>query len=52
MSNVTGDMESTGHRGDILPMLPATKAYSIDAKTKVGMVTSYFAGAYTAVPDW
>ena len=44
VANVTGDIRSTGHRGDILLMLPDTGAYSIDAKTKVGVVTSDFAG--------
>jgi len=44
VANVTGDIQATGHRGDILLMLPDTAAYSIDAKTKVGVVTSDFAG--------
>jgi hypothetical protein len=44
VANVTGDIEATGRRGDILLMLPDTSAYSIDAKTKVGVVTSDFAG--------
>jgi hypothetical protein len=44
VSNVTGDIEATGHRGDILLMLPGTGAYAIDAKTKFGVVTSDFAG--------
>jgi hypothetical protein len=44
VANITGDIEATGHRGDILLMLPDTAAYSIDAKTKVGVVTSDFAG--------
>jgi len=38
VSDVTGDIEATAHRGDILLMLPDTAPYSIDAKTK-------FAGA-------
>ena len=44
VANITGDIEATGHRGDILLMLLDTAAYSIDAKTKVGVVTSDFAG--------
>jgi hypothetical protein len=44
VANITGDIEATGHRGDILLMLPDTSTYSIDAKTKVGVVTSDFAG--------
>jgi hypothetical protein len=44
VANVTGDIQATGHRGDLLLMLPDTGAYSIDAKTKVGVVTSDFAG--------
>ncbi len=45
VANVTGDIEATGHRGDILLMLPDAGTYSIDAKTKLGVVTSDFAGA-------
>ena len=44
VANVTGDIHATGHRGDLVLMLPDTGAYSIDAKTKVGVVTSDFAG--------
>jgi hypothetical protein len=44
VANITGDIKATGHRGDILLMLPDTVAYSIDAKTKIGVVTSDFAG--------
>jgi hypothetical protein len=44
VANVKGDIHATGHRGDILLMLPDTGAYAIDAKTKVGVVTSDFAG--------
>jgi hypothetical protein len=43
VANVTGDIHATGHRGDILLLLPDSGAYSIDAKTKVGVVTSDFA---------
>ncbi|MGD0298251.1 MAG: hypothetical protein ABSE86_14155 [Bryobacteraceae bacterium] len=44
VANVTGNIEATGHRGDLVLMLPDTGAYTIDAKTKVGVVTSDFAG--------
>jgi hypothetical protein len=44
VANVIGDIRAAGHRGDILLMLPSTGAYSIDAKTKLGVVTSDFAG--------
>jgi hypothetical protein len=44
VANVIGDIQATGHRGDILLMLPDAAAYSIDAKTKIGVVTSDFAG--------
>jgi hypothetical protein len=45
VANVTGDIRATGHRGDILLMLPEKGAYTIDAKTTAGVVTSDFAGA-------
>jgi hypothetical protein len=44
VANVTGDINATGQRGDILLMLPNSGVYSIDARTKVGVVTSDFAG--------
>jgi hypothetical protein len=44
VSNVTGDIQAAGHRGDIVLMLPDTGVYSIDAKTKFGVITSDFAG--------
>jgi hypothetical protein len=44
VSNVTGDIEATGSRGDILLMLPDNGKYSIDAKSKLGTVSSDFAG--------
>lgn len=44
VANVTGDIEATGHRGDLVLMLPSSGAYSIDAKTKFGVVTSDFSG--------
>jgi hypothetical protein len=44
VSNVTGDIEATSSRGDILLMLPEKGKYSIDAKSKMGTVSSDFAG--------
>lgn len=42
---VTGNIEATDSRGDIVLMLPDLAAYSIDAHTKIGVVTSDLAGA-------
>jgi hypothetical protein len=44
ISNVTGDIEATSSRGDIMLMLPDKYKYSIDAKSKMGTVSSDFAG--------
>jgi hypothetical protein len=44
VDNVTGDIEATGRRGDIVLMLPDKGAYAIDAKSKLGTVSSDFAG--------
>jgi len=44
VSNITGDIEATSSRGDILLMLPEKGKYSIDAKSKMGTVSSDFAG--------
>jgi hypothetical protein len=44
VSNVTGDIEAIGSRGDILLMLPEKGKYSIDAKSKIGTVSSDFGG--------
>ena len=45
VNNVTGDIEATCRRGDILLMLPATAAYAIDAKSKFGTISSDFEGS-------
>lgn len=44
VANVSGDIQASGHRGDLLLLLPETSSYAIDAKTKFGVVTSDFAG--------
>jgi len=44
VSNMTGDVEATSHSGDILLMLPDSGTYSIDARSKLGTVSSDFAG--------
>jgi hypothetical protein len=44
VSDVTGNIEATCGRGDILLMLPETGAYSFDAKSKLGTVISDFEG--------
>ena len=44
IGDVTGDIEATNREGDIVLMLPASAAYSVDAKSKMGTVISDFAG--------
>lgn len=44
IGSVTGSIEATDREGDIVLMLPDTGSYSIDAKSKMGTVTSDFAG--------
>jgi len=44
VSGVTGDIEASAGRGDIMLWLPPG-SYSIDAKTKLGNVSSEFEGA-------
>jgi hypothetical protein len=44
VSNMIADIEAVGHRGDVMLMLPDSGSYAIDAKTKIGVVTSDFAG--------
>ena len=46
VTNVTSDIEATGHAGDIVLLLPATEQYSIDAKSKIGTVSSDFDGNF------
>ena len=45
VSGVTSDIEASAGRGDILLMLPDSGSYSIDAKTKLGAVSSDFEGS-------
>ncbi len=44
VSGVTGEIQATCHRGDIVVWLPDSGVYSIDAKNKFGKVSSDFAG--------
>jgi Putative adhesin len=44
VSNVTGDIDAVSSSGDIMLMLPDSGAYSIDAQSKLGAVTSDFVG--------
>jgi hypothetical protein len=44
VTNVSGDVEATAHRGDIVLMLADSDTYSIDARSKFGTVSSDFAG--------
>jgi hypothetical protein len=44
VTNVTSDIEVTGHAGDIILLLPESGQYSIDAKSKMGTVSSDFDG--------
>ena len=45
VSNVNGDVQATSSGGDILLLLPDSGTYSIDAKSKLGTVSSDFEGA-------
>jgi hypothetical protein len=44
VSGVTGDIRATCHRGDIVLWLPESGNYAIDARNKLGKVSSDFAG--------
>jgi hypothetical protein len=44
VSDVTGDIEVKSHTGDMIVMLPDPGPYSIDARTRMGSVSSDFAG--------
>ena len=46
VSGVTADIEATGHEGDIVLLLSETEKYSIDARSKVGTVSSDFDGDF------
>ena len=45
VTGMTGNIEATSRRGDIVLMLPDLTAYAIDAHTKAGVVTADVAGA-------
>jgi hypothetical protein len=45
VSNVVGDIDAAGSRGDLLVALPAPGPYAIDARSKLGVVSSDFAGS-------
>ena len=45
VTGMTGNIEATSSRGDIVLMLPDLAKYSIEAHTKIGLVTSDIAGA-------
>jgi hypothetical protein len=45
VGNMTGDIEAANRDGDIMLMLPASGAYSIDARSKMGHIASDFAGS-------
>ena len=44
VSRMAGEIEANSHSGDIMVMLPDPGPYSIDAKSKIGSVSSDFAG--------
>lgn len=44
VSDVTGDIEVDSHTGDMIVMLTDPGAYAIDARTRVGSVSSDFTG--------
>ena len=44
VSDVTGDIEVDSHTGDMIVMLPDPGPYSIDARTRMGSVSSDFTG--------
>jgi hypothetical protein len=46
VSNVTADIDARSHAGDIVLLLPETEKYSIDAKSKIGTVSSDFDGDF------
>jgi hypothetical protein len=43
--DVTGDIRATTHQGTITLRLPAGSQYELDAKTKIGSITSDFPGS-------
>jgi hypothetical protein len=44
VDNMSGEIEATNHKGDIVLMLPNSSSYSIDARSKIGTVSSDFEG--------
>jgi hypothetical protein len=44
VSDVTGNLEVNSHTGDMIVMLPDPGPYVIDARTRLGSVSSDFAG--------
>ena len=44
VNHVSGEIEATCRRGDIVLMLPDAGPYSVDAKTKFGTILSDFEG--------
>jgi len=45
VSDVTAEIEAHSHTGDMIVMLPTPGQYSIDAKTRLGSITSDYAGS-------
>jgi DUF4097 and DUF4098 domain-containing protein YvlB len=45
VTGMAGDVEATSSRGDIILMIPDSVSYSIDAKSKMGTVSSDFSGS-------
>lgn len=46
ISNMLGDIEATGRSGDIVVLLPEGGKYSIDAKSRLGTLSSDFDGDF------
>jgi hypothetical protein len=44
VSDMAGDLDLRSHTGDMIVMLPETGPYSIDARTRLGSVSSDFTG--------
>ena len=44
VSDVTGDIEVDSHTGDMIVMLPDPGPYSIDARTRMGSISSDLTG--------
>jgi len=44
VSDVSGDLEIDSHTGDMIVMLPEPGPYAIDARTRLGSISSDFAG--------